>query len=81
MVDIYVVLGKNTYVDLEVNRSYYCDVQKRNFKYVDKLSGLLFESGDDYKRVGDKVFYQLNLNVKEKRVNYGEDETRKNAIA
>ena len=77
-VDIYVKID-NTYVNIEVNREYFKNVERRNFIFADKLNSMLLESGQTTKDISDKVFIQLNLNAVDKldenkeKLKYGSD--------
>ena len=63
IIDIYVVLDGKIYVDIEMNKSKFETVLQRNIKYKDKLSSMLPESNEDYKKLTSKKLYQLNLNA------------------
>ena len=63
IIDIYVVLDRKIYVDIEMNKSKFEMVLQRNIKYKDKLSSMLPESNEDYKALTSKKLYQLNLNA------------------
>jgi len=77
-VDIYVKID-NIYVNIEVNREYFKDVEKRNFIFADKLHTMLLESGQTTKDISDKIFVQINLNAIDKldenkqKLKYGTD--------
>ena len=45
-VDIYVELN-NIYVNVEINREYFKNVEKRNFLFADKLHTMLLQRGDN----------------------------------
>ena len=72
-VDILAVLNDNIYVDVEVNRSLFEKVKKRNSLYSDKIYSMLLEKGNNISKLNDIYFYQLNLNVVEKSIAIGED--------
>jgi len=72
-VDVYVVLNKKVHIDIEVNGSPFKKVQKRNFKYADKLSSMILETGEDIKELKYKYLYQINLNTSEKKIDFGDD--------
>jgi len=71
-VDINVILNNNVHIEVELNRDYFDKVRKRNFRYIDKMSSMLINSGEKANET-DKVLYQLNLNAKEKQIKYGKD--------
>jgi len=73
IVDVYVVLNKKVHVDIEVNGKPFKVVQRRNFRYADKLSSLLLETGEEIEELKYKNLYQINLNVSEKKIDYGND--------
>ena len=63
IIDIYVVLDRKIYVDIEMNKSKFETVLQRNIKYKDKLSSMLPESEGDFKNLTSNKLYQLNLNA------------------
>ena len=65
-IDVNIVLNEDIYVEIEINREDFSLVKHRNKMYADKLSSLLLESGDNYKRLKNIYFYQLNLNTENK---------------
>ena len=63
IVDIFVVINKNIYVDIEMNRSKFESVFERNDKYKNRISNIIFEKGESLKELKTKHVYQLNLNA------------------
>ena len=63
IVDIFVVINKNIYVDIEMNRSKFENVFERNDKYKNRISNIIFEKGESLKELKTKHVYQLNLNA------------------
>ena len=64
-VDILVVLNDTIYIDIEINRSNFEKVKKRNSLYCDKLYSMLLDMGDKTTKLNDIYLYQLNLNTKD----------------
>ena len=77
-VDIYVTIN-NIYMNIEINREYFKNVEKRNFIFADKLHTMMLKSGEDVKSLEDKMFIQINLNAMDKydenhkKLKYGTD--------
>jgi len=77
-VDIYVTIN-NIYVNIEINREYFKNVEQRNFIFADKLHTLMLKRGEDVKSLEDKMFIQINLNAMDKydenhkKLKYGTD--------
>ena len=75
IVDINVKLGSDLLIDVEINRSVYAAVKKKNDAYIDKIITLQLEVGDSYKVIKSKKVYQLNLNASEKETDKVESRT------
>ena len=73
VVDIYVLLSGYVYVNIEVNRSYYNDVMQRNQMYESKGYSSLLDEGEEVRELRNKRFVQINLNVKERDIEFGSD--------
>lgn len=77
-VDIYVRID-NVFVNIEINREYFREVEKRNFIFADKLHTMMLERGDDARKLNEKIFVQINLNAIDKldenkeKLKYGTD--------
>lgn len=77
-VDIYVRVD-DLYVNIEVNREYFRDVEKRNLIFADKLHAMILERGESAKDIDNKIFIQINLNAVDKydenreKLKYGSD--------
>ena len=71
-IDVNIVLNDNIFVEIEINREDFSLVKYRNKMYADKLSSMLLESGDNYKKLENIYFYQLNLNTENKSEDIGE---------
>jgi len=71
-VDINVLIN-NMYVNIEINREYFKNVEKRNFIFADKLHTMMLKRGDDTKSLENKMFIQINLNAVDK---YDEDNNK-----
>ena len=63
IVDIFVVINKNIFIDIEMNRSKFENVFERNDKYKNRISNIIFEKGESLKELKTKHIYQLNLNA------------------
>ncbi len=61
-VDILVVINNKIFIDVEMNKSKFEYVSKRNFSYGDIISTRLIEKGEDINNLKYKYVYQLNLN-------------------
>lgn len=72
-VDILIFLEPNLTISVEINRSRYEDVKRRNFIYLAKIYSLALKSGEDYNALKDRPFYQLNINANKDDKDYGED--------
>ena len=53
-VDIYIRLNDNYYINCEINRERYKDVEYRNLLYFAKLCSMLLESGENIKNIKKK---------------------------
>jgi len=71
-VDIFVKVD-NMYVNIEINREYFKDVEKRNLIFADKLHSMMLERGEDARKINEKIFVQINLNAVDK---YGDDKEK-----
>lgn len=71
-VDICVEMN-NILVNVEINREYFKNVEKRNFIFADKLHTMMLKRGDDINSLEDKIFVQINLNAIDK---YDEDNNK-----
>ena len=71
-IDVNIVLNDNIFVEIEINREDFSLVKYRNKMYADKVSSMMLESGDNYKKLEDIYFYQLNLNTENKSESIGE---------
>lgn len=77
-VDIYVTIN-NIYINIEINREYFKNVEKRNFVFADKLHTMMLKRGDDIRTIDNKMFIQINLNAVDKyddnnnKLEYGTD--------
>ena len=72
-VDILVVINEKFTVDIEVNRSPFKRVKRRNTMYLDKVNTLILEVGNKTIKVNDKFVYQLNLNAVDKEYDEPDD--------
>ena len=72
-IDILVILNDTIFIDIEINRSNFESVKKRNFLYCDKLYTMLLEMGNKTSKLKDIYLYQLNLNAMDSTITFGED--------
>ena len=72
-IDLYVCINGNTYIEIEINRSNFERVKLRNYLYGSKVFSMLIDTGESVSKLEDMYFIQLNLNTKDKSLNYGED--------
>lgn len=63
IVDIFVVINKNIFIDIEMNRSKFESVLERNIRYMNIISNRIFEKGESIKDLKDKYIFQINLNA------------------
>ena len=77
-VDLYVKI-QNIYVNIEINRKYFKNVEKRNLMYADRLYSMILEQRNSLDDLEDKIFVQINLNavdkldMKREKLKYGTD--------
>ena len=64
-VDICVEMN-NILVNVEINREYFKNVEKRNFIFADKLHMMMIKRGDGIEELENKIFVQINLNAIDK---------------
>ena len=67
-----IVLNDDIFIEIEINRSDFNKVKRRNFIYQNKMYSMIPENGDDSKDLDNVIFYQLNLNTENKTEDYGE---------
>ena len=67
-----IVLNDGIFIEIEINRSDFNKVKRRNFIYQNKMYSMIPEKGDDPKDLDNVIFYQLNLNTENKTETYGE---------
>ena len=67
-----IVLNDDIFIEIEINRSDFNKVKRRNFIYQNKMYSMIPENGDDSKDLDNVIFYQLNLNTENKTETYGE---------
>jgi len=64
-VDICVEMN-NILVNVEINREYFKNVEKRNFIFADKLHTMMLHRGETIESLENKMFVQINLNAIDK---------------
>ena len=72
-VDLNIVLNDDIFIEIEINRSDFNKVKRRNFIYQNKMYSMIPEKGDNPKNLDNIIFYQLNLNTENKTETYGDD--------
>lgn len=72
-VDLYVCINDNIFIEIEINRSNFDKVKLRNYLYGSKIYSMFLDTREEAKLLKDKFFIQLNLNTKDKSLNFGED--------
>lgn len=75
-VDIIVTLNDNIYVNLEVNRQSFYKIKNRNYLYKNKMINQTIKSGDKLEKIDNIYYYQINLNVKDKKDEYDKKITK-----
>lgn len=70
-IDVNIILNDNIYIEIEINKEDFNLVKYRNKMYADKLSSMILETGDNYKKLKNIYFYQLNLNTENKSETIG----------
>ena len=76
VVDVIVSINDNIYVNLEVNRQYFYKIKNRNYLYKNAMINQTLKSGDNLKKLDNLYFYQINLNVKDKKDEYSNKLTK-----
>lgn len=64
-VDICVEMN-NILINVEINREYFKNVEKRNFIFADKLHTMMLQRGEGSEELENKIFVQINLNAIDK---------------
>ena len=72
-IDLYVCINESIYIEIEINRSNFERVKLRNYLYGSKVFSMFLDTGEVVSKLEDMYFVQLNLNTKDKSLNYGED--------
>ena len=75
-VDVIVSLNDNIYVNLEVNRQSFYKIKNRNYLYKNSMINQTLKSGDKLKKIDNIYYYQINLNVKDKKDEYDKEITK-----
>ena len=76
VVDVIVSLNDNIYVNLEVNRQSFYKVKNRNYLYKNKMINQTLKSGDKLEKIDNIYYYQINLNIKDKKDEYDKKITK-----
>ena len=75
-VDFYADINRNILLNIELNSAYFKDVKMRNNIFNHKKIAMLLKKGatkGDIKKIENITYIQLNLNIREKTNNLGED--------
>ena len=75
-VDIIVSLNDNIYVNLEVNIQSFNKIKKRNYLYKNSMINQTLKSVDKLEKLDNIYYYQINLNVKDKKDEYDKEITK-----
>ena len=73
IIDFNVDINKNILLNIELNKSYFKNVKQRNYIYKAKKMSMNLKQGDNIQELKEIKNIQLNLNVKDKSKNLGED--------
>lgn len=63
IIDLYLSLDNKMFIDIELNKTPFEMVIERNNLYLNKLSSMLLETGDNIKKLKQYHLYQINLNA------------------
>ena len=63
IVDLYLAIDSKIFIDIELNKIPFEIVMKRNNLYLNKLSSMLLETGENIKKLKHYHLYQINLNA------------------
>jgi len=72
-VDINVTINDIIFINIELNRTSFNKVKRRNHIYHNKVVSLTLKKGDKIEVLKEMINIQLNLNVVDKSINIGED--------
>ena len=72
-VDINVEINDRIFINIELNKTSFNKVRRRNHLYHNKVVSLTLKKGDKIEILKEMLNIQLNLNVLDKSINIGED--------
>ena len=72
-IDIYVIINDVIHVNIEMNRTSFEQVKRRNHIFHNKMVSLNLKKGDTPEILRNILNIQLNLNSEDKSINIGED--------
>jgi len=72
-VDINVEINDKIFINIELNKTSFNKVRRRNHLYHNKVVSLTLKKGDKIEILKEMLNIQLNLNVLDKSINIGED--------
>ena len=58
-VDLNIVLNDDIFIEIEINRSDFNKVKRRNFIYQNKMYSMILKKGDNPKNLDNIIFYQF----------------------
>lgn len=71
--DIHVTINDSIYINLELNRTNFNHIKRRNFMFHNKNYSLALKKGNDIDILNQGLYIQLNLNAMDKSNTFGED--------
>jgi len=74
ILDLYVLLNNNIYIDFECNTSSFKHVKERNILYLNKISTKVLETGDNINKLKNIYIIQLNINSSKEDIFDNDDE-------
>lgn len=74
ILDLYVILNNNIYIDFECNTSSFKHIKERNILYLNKISTKVLETGDNINKLKNIYIIQLNINSAKEDIFDKEDE-------
>ena len=63
IIDLYLTIDNKLFIDIELNKMPFEIVMERNNLYLNKLSSMLLETGENIKKLKLYHLYQINLNA------------------
>ena len=63
IVDLYLSINNQIFIDIELNKMPFEIVRERNNLYLNKLASMLLETGENIKKLKHYSLYQININA------------------